>query len=138
MAVLRRNLPSFGPQESLYPFLFNFRIFLLKFVREAEGDDRKTGLIGLLSCEWNSDASSKRATNLEIMCVDTFSTSSPNRTMDIAQHSIVAGIFQSTAQKPRVLQIIKGNLAVALETKMQEIEVLSNDRRCRSRKIEGK
>ncbi len=41
-------IPSLGSKESLDPLLLNFRVLLLEFVGEAEGDDWKSGFILLV------------------------------------------------------------------------------------------
>ena len=57
--------------------------------------------------------------------------------MDVTENCVVASLLQGTAEQSRILEIRQPNGAITLETKMNEVEVLGDDRRRRSREIEG-
>lgn len=56
--------------------------------------------------------------------------------VNIAQDMIVAAVLQSSTQQSSILQVIDSNCTVTLETEMQQVEVLSDNRCSRSRKVE--
>jgi hypothetical protein len=55
--------------------------------------------------------------------------------MDVTQHSVVATPLKGTGKGACVLEIRQSNIAVALEAKMKEVEILRYDRVRRPRKI---
>lgn len=59
------------------------------------------------------------------------------RPMNITQDMVITALFQSPAQQPCILKVINGNSAVALEAKVQKIEILCNDGCSRAGEIEG-
>lgn len=54
--------------------------------------------------------------------------------VDIWQHYKISTFLQGSTQRPSVLKIIKRNLAIALETQVQKIEVLGDYRGRATRK----
>lgn len=56
--------------------------------------------------------------------------------MDVAQDGEEAALLQRTAQKPGVLKVRERDIAVALEPKVHEVEVLRDDRVRGARKVE--
>ena len=57
--------------------------------------------------------------------------------MYIAQNRVISGAFQSATQEASILQVIQRHRTVPLEPQMEKVEVLGNDRSCRSREVEG-
>ena len=56
--------------------------------------------------------------------------------MDVTQYGVPSCMFKSAAQESRIFQVVESDCTVTLKTKMQEVEVLSNDGCCWSREVE--
>ena len=56
--------------------------------------------------------------------------------VDIAKDFEEPAVFQRPTKKTGVLEVVQSNRPVALESEMQEVEVLGDDRVCRAREIE--
>ena len=57
--------------------------------------------------------------------------------MDLAQDFVVSTIFKGPAQHAGILQILEGDRPVSSKPKVEEQEILSNNRRSRATKVEG-
>jgi hypothetical protein len=55
--------------------------------------------------------------------------------MDVTQHSEIATPLKGTGKGACVLKVRQSNIAVALEAKMKEVEILRYDRVCRPREV---
>jgi hypothetical protein len=57
-------------------------------------------------------------------------------TMNIAQHGEEACSFKGTGEGTCILHVDQGDIAIALETEMEEAEILRDDRMRRSREVQ--
>jgi hypothetical protein len=55
--------------------------------------------------------------------------------MNIAQNIKISAFFQRPTQQPRILEIIKGDPAVAFEAQVQQVEILCDDGCSGTRKV---
>jgi hypothetical protein len=136
---MTQALPALGPQQCLNPNLLDFGIFFFKFVGEVKSNDRKTRLIYLYFVDQHKTQGVrvKNITNLNIWGFDFFIVASANGSVDITDDSIISRTFECTAQQPGVLHISKADCSISFKTEMEEVEILGNDRRRWSRKVEG-
>src|SRR5258707_15604420 len=77
-------------------------------------------------------------THLKIVAINSDWIFSSSSTVDIAEYRIASGFFQGTAKNPSIFHVGQTNLTISFVSKIEEIEILSDDRSCRSRKIQRK
>jgi hypothetical protein len=77
-------------------------------------------------------------THLKVVAINSERIMSSNGTVNIAEYCIISSFFQSPTKNPGIFHACKTNLAITFMSKIDEIEVLSDDRGCRSREIQRK
>ena len=65
--------------------------------------------------------------DLNIRRVNSLLVSSAVSAMDVTKDRVVASLFQSTAEEPSIFHIGKANCTIAFKSKMEQVEVLSDD-----------
>ena len=57
--------------------------------------------------------------------------------MDVTDDTIISRTFECATQQPGVLHISKADGSISFKSEMEEVEILGNNRRRWSRKVEG-
>lgn len=125
--------------------MLNLRVLLLEFIREPESDHRKARNVALRTAHQQGLKQNIIRVYLNVTFIlDTSDLlrsrkevrPTSRRAVHIAQNRIISTLLERTRKQARVLQIRKGNAAVTLKAKVDEVEVLRDDRSSRSREIE--
>jgi hypothetical protein len=67
-----------------------------------------------------------------------FFGSTVHPSMNVTQHCVILTLLKSTTQEPSISQVIQSHCTIPLETKMDEVEVLRDDRCSRAREVQRK
>lgn len=115
--------PAFDAEESLDPLLLDVRVLLFEVVVETEGDDWKTSVVVFNVGFVHTDGLFDRARTLD-------------ESMNIRENVKVSAAFESTAKKTSIFEIVDGDVAITFKAKMDEVEVLGDDRSGGTGKVE--
>jgi hypothetical protein len=107
----------------------------LELIRKAECYDRETRFVRLYVYQRICSASQQDEELTSISPSSQISRIS-HVTMNIAQHGEEACSFKGTGEGTCILEVAQCDVAIALETKTKQVEILRDDRMRRSREVQ--